>query len=41
MPTLLPFSFATHFSSANHNVRHLEGAGDGNPEHANASLVYF
>lgn len=33
MPILLAFWFATHFSSANHNVRQVKGAGDGNVIH--------
>lgn len=30
MPIRLPFWFATHFCSANHNIRKVKGAGDGN-----------
>lgn len=33
MPIRLPFWLATHFSSANHNVRKTKGAGDGNVIH--------
>lgn len=33
MPIRLPFGFATHFRSANHKVRKVTGAGDGNAIH--------